>query len=182
MPPVPCAAESAPPAPRVCPTPPRAPMLVARSTFTMRCVAAGHPGGAPTHRSPYAPPARSNSRSLQSAIADSSAACEPDVISMATPGGVSAASASATCSLPGEPNAASNARRTSCALHAVASCRRSPSNAFCPASSPPPSSSPSPASAACRLCPTCGGAPPSTACRSQVVLCAPRGAPTPAGA
>eukprot|EP00965_Chrysotila_dentata_P104123 3438468-Pleurochrysis_carterae.AAC.1 len=94
-------------------------------------------------------------------MADFSAACEPGVISMATPGGVPAASASTTCSLTaGEPNAASNARRTSCALHAAASCGRSPSNAFSPASLSPPSRSPSPASAACRLCPTCGGAPP----------------------
>eukprot|EP00965_Chrysotila_dentata_P136556 4516055-Pleurochrysis_carterae.AAC.1 len=76
-PPAPCAAESPPPSLRVCPAPPPAPMLVARSTFTMRCVAAGHPGGAPTHRSPCAPPTRSN-RSLQSAVADSSAACDPD--------------------------------------------------------------------------------------------------------
>eukprot|EP00965_Chrysotila_dentata_P004295 139634-Pleurochrysis_carterae.AAC.1 len=69
-------------------------MLVARSTLTIRCDAAGHPTGAPSHRSPCAPHARS-SRSRQSAAADSSAACEPAAISMATPGGVPAASASA---------------------------------------------------------------------------------------
>eukprot|EP00965_Chrysotila_dentata_P108728 3591930-Pleurochrysis_carterae.AAC.1 len=45
---------------------------------------------------------------------------------LATPGGVPAASASATCSLPGEPKAASSARSTSLASHAVASRGRSP--------------------------------------------------------
>eukprot|EP00965_Chrysotila_dentata_P014669 485777-Pleurochrysis_carterae.AAC.1 len=77
-------AGSAPPAPRACPAAPPAPMLVARSTLTIRCDAAGHPTGAPSHCSPCAPPARS-SRSRQSAVADSSAACEPAAISMATP-------------------------------------------------------------------------------------------------
>eukprot|EP00965_Chrysotila_dentata_P116942 3865304-Pleurochrysis_carterae.AAC.1 len=78
---------------------------------------------------------------------------------MATPGGVPAASASATCSRPGEPKAASSARSTSLASQAAASRGRSPSNASCacPWSAPPHWSSS--AASARRLSPTLGSAP-----------------------
>eukprot|EP00965_Chrysotila_dentata_P181061 5977138-Pleurochrysis_carterae.AAC.1 len=77
---------------------------------------------------------------------------------MATPGGVPAASASATCSRPGELKAASSARSTSLASHAAASRGRSPSNASCFGPWSPPSHESSPAAAARRLSPTLGGA------------------------